>query len=122
MQEKEYKMALWCILKILSQGKRGSLVISALALSARGHGFDPHGRRGKILVSEHAFLSVICRDDNNCAVLRIGTLTGGPLCRESHPLCRLKNPIVVYMITYRLSSCKNRCVQYTPAHNPRERV
>ena len=41
----------------------GSLVVSALAFTARGHGFDPHGRRGKILVSEHAFLSVICRDD-----------------------------------------------------------
>ena len=29
-----------------------------------------------------------------------------PLCRKSHPLCRLKNPTVVYMITYRLSFCK----------------
>ena len=58
-------------------------------------------------MSEHAFLSVICRDDaNKGAVLRIGTLTGGTLCRESHPLCRLKNPTVVYMITCRLSSCK----------------
>ena len=43
---------------------------------------------------------------NKCAVLRIGMLTGGPLCRESHPLCRLKKPTVVYMITCRLSSCK----------------
>ena len=43
---------------------------------------------------------------NKCAVLRIGTLTGGPLCRESHPMCWLKNPTVVYMITCRLSSCK----------------
>ena len=43
---------------------------------------------------------------NKSAVLRIGTLTGGPLCRDSHPLCRLKNPTVVYMITCRLSSCK----------------
>ena len=43
---------------------------------------------------------------NKCPVLRIGTLTGGPLCRESHPLCRLKNPTVVYMTTCRLSSCK----------------
>ena len=43
---------------------------------------------------------------NKCAVLRIGTLTGDPLCRESHPLCKLKNPTVVYMITCRLSSCK----------------
>ena len=36
---------------------------------------------------------------NKCAVLRIGTLNGGPLCR-------LKNPTIVYMITCRLSSCK----------------
>ena len=43
---------------------------------------------------------------NKCAFLRIETLTGGPLCREGHPLCRLKNPTVVYMITCRLSSCK----------------
>ena len=43
---------------------------------------------------------------NKCAVLRIGTLTGSSLCRESHPLCRLKNPTVVYMLTCRLSSCK----------------
>ena len=33
-------------------------------------------------------------------------LTEAPLCRESHPLCRLKNPTVVYMITCRLSFCK----------------
>ena len=43
---------------------------------------------------------------DKCAVIRIGTLTGGPMCRESHPLCRLKNPKLVYMITCRLSSCK----------------
>ena len=42
---------------------------------------------------------------NKCAILRIGTLTWD-LCRESHPLCRLKNPTVVYMITCMLSSCK----------------
>ena len=43
---------------------------------------------------------------NKCAVLWIATLTVGPLCRESRPLCRLKNPTVVYMVTCRLSSCK----------------
>ena len=47
---------------------------------------------------------------NKCAVLQIGTLTGAPPppppCRKSHPLCRLKIPTVVYMITCRLSSCK----------------
>ena len=34
---------------------------------------------------------------DKCIVLRIGTLTGCPLCREIHPLCRLKNPMVISM-------------------------
>ena len=33
---------------------------------------------------------------NECAVLRNAALTGGPLCIESHPLCRLKNPSSLY--------------------------
>ena len=32
---------------------------------------------------------------DKCIVLWIGTLTGCPLCRESHTLCRLKNPTVI---------------------------
>ena len=32
---------------------------------------------------------------DKCIVLRIGTFIGCPLCRESHPLCRLKNPMVI---------------------------
>ena len=40
--------------------KRSSL---ALAFSARGQVFDPRSRRDKISVTEHYFLSVICRDD-----------------------------------------------------------
>ena len=32
--------------------------LSALAFSAGGHGFVPSSRRGKILMSEHAFLTV----------------------------------------------------------------
>ena len=47
---------------------------------------------------------------NKCAVLRIGTLTGAPPppppVQGDSPLCRLKNPTVVYMTTCRLSSCK----------------
>ena len=54
----------------------------------------------KIGWSEHVSLHVICRNDMiQCAVLRIVTLTGGPLCRDSHPLCRLK------ILTQVLSSC-----------------
>ena len=40
-------------------------------------------------MSEHAFLSVICRDDtklNKCAVLWIGTLNEGPVQREFRPV------------------------------------
>ena len=50
---------------------------------------------------------------DKCAVLRIGTLTGGPQCRESHPMCRLKNPTVAFIL-------QNRCVQCTSAHYLRE--
>ena len=32
---------------------------------------------------------------DKCIVLQIGMLTGCPLCRESHPMCRLKNPTVI---------------------------
>ena len=32
---------------------------------------------------------------DKCIVLGIGTLTGCPLLRENHPLCRLKNPTVI---------------------------
>ena len=64
--------------------------------------------------AEHAFLSVICRDDTyKCAVLRIGTLAGCPLCEESHTdvPCARKVPAVqvkelnsnLHMVTCRLS-------------------
>ena len=43
--------------------KRGSLEVSALALSARGHEFDPRSRRENISKPERALVSVICRDD-----------------------------------------------------------
>ena len=78
-------------------------MVSALACSARGHGFDPRGRRCPNMLSIVSFAGMTL---NKCAVYRIGTLTGGPLCRESHPLGRVKNPTVVDMIICRLSSCK----------------
>ena len=60
-----------------------------------------------------SFLSFAGMTLDKCAVLRIGTLTGGPLCRESRPMCRLKNPAVAFIL-------QNRCVQCTPAHYPRD--
>ena len=84
-------------------------MVSALAFTATGHGFDPRNRRKNILVTEHAFLSSLVSIAgmtlDKCAVLRIGTLTGGPLCRESHPMCRLKNHTVALIL-------QNLCVQY----------
>ena len=50
--------------KTTTTEKHGSLVVSAhTGIRCQNVGFDPRGRRGNILVSEHAFLSVICRDD-----------------------------------------------------------
>ena len=67
------------------------------------------------VVSEHAFLDVICRDDDisKCTVFRIGALAGGHLCRESHPLCRLKDPTVVYMTTVGFHLAKPVFTMYT---------
>ena len=42
-------------------------MVSTLAFSARGHGFDPCDRRGKLWVSEHAFL-IVGMTLNKCAV------------------------------------------------------
>ena len=42
--------------------KHGSSVVSTLACGARGPGFNPLSRQGKISMNEHAFLSDICRD------------------------------------------------------------
>ena len=57
-----------------------------------------------------------------CIVLRIGTLTGCPLCRESHPLCRLKNPTVISIWLLVGFHPATRSVQSTPADNTRKRV
>ena len=55
--------------------KRGSLAVSALIFSARGHGFDARGRRGPNMLSLVSFAGMTL---NKSAVLRIGTLTGAP--------------------------------------------
>ena len=59
---------------------------------------------------------------DKCIVLRIGTLTGCPLCRESHPLCRLKNPTVISIWLLVGFHPATRSVQSTPADNTRKRV
>ena len=74
--------------------KRGSSVVSALASGARGPRFDPCSQRGKFLSPNTlSLVSLAGMTLEKCIVLRIGTLTGCPLCRESHHL--LKNPMVI---------------------------
>ena len=72
-------------------------VFSALASGARGPRFDPRSRRGKFwspnTLSVVSFAGMTL---DKFIVLRIGMLTGCPLCRESHTLCgRYKNPTVI---------------------------
>ena len=59
---------------------------------------------------------------DKCIVLRIGTLTGCPLCRESHLLCRFKNPRVIWIWLLVGFHPATRIVQSTPADNTRKRV
>ena len=61
-----------CRYSLHCQKEAWSLEVRTLAFSAGVHGFDPRIMRGKISVSKHAFLSVICRDDTNkCAAVCI---------------------------------------------------
>ena len=82
--------------------KRGSSVVSALASRAKASGINPGVGKG-ISVSEYASFRVICRD-NNKRVSRPSDrdVNWSPpphpaphMCRESHLLCRLKNPTVI---------------------------
>ena len=57
-----------------------------------------------------------------CIVLRTGTLTGCPLCRESHPLCRLKNPMVISIWLLVGFHPATWSVQSTPTDNTQKRV
>ena len=80
----------------LSKRKRGSSVVSALASGARGPRFYPRSRQGKFRSPNTlSLVSFAGMTLDKCIVLQIGTLTGCPLYRESHPLCRLKNPTVI---------------------------
>ena len=63
----------------MNLGARGSQVRSPLTART-------------ISESKHAFSGMTL---DKCILLQFGTLTGCPLCRESHPLCRLRNPTVI---------------------------
>ena len=75
-----------------------------LEMEARGPRSIP-SRGDKISVSIHAPLTSFSgMNVTKCTVL-IGTLTGGPLCRKNHPLCRLKITTIITWLLCRLSSC-----------------
>ena len=59
---------------------------------------------------------------DKCIVLRILTLTGCPLCRERHPMCRLKNHTVIKIWLLVGFHPATRSVESTPADNTRKRV
>ena len=59
---------------------------------------------------------------DKCIVLRIGTLTRCPLCRESHTLCRSKNPAVISIWLLVGFNPATLSVQSTLADNTRKRV
>ena len=89
----------------------------------RGPRFDPRSRRGKFRCpNTPSLLSFAGMTLDKCIVLRIGTLTGCPLCRESHPLCRLKNPTVISIWLLVGFHPATRSVQSTPADNTQKRV
>ena len=76
--------------------KRGISVVSPLASGARGPRFDPRSRRGKCRCPNTlSLVSFAGMTLDEYAVPRFGALTGCPLCRESHTLCRLKNPTII---------------------------
>ena len=95
-----------------------------------GPRFDPRSRGEKIIkisVSEFSFSSVIAGMTlDKCIVLRIRTLTGCPLCRESPPPVQVKEPYGnLDMVTCRLHPATvstTRSVQSTPATNTHNRV
>ena len=76
--------------------KHGSSVVSALASGARGPSFDPRLKRGEFRsLNTLSLVSLAGMTLDKSINLRIGTSTGCPLCRKSHPFCRLKNPTVI---------------------------
>ena len=78
--------------------KFGSAValVSALASGTRYNRFDPYGRWGKVCcLHTHPFVSFAGMTGVQCTILWIRILTGGPLSKDIHHLCRLKNPTSV---------------------------
>ena len=77
----------------------GSVVVQWLAhlpLMLEVPGLIPaHGEENFWCPNMRSVVSFAGMTLDKCMILRIGELTGCPLCRESHLLCRLKNPTVI---------------------------
>ena len=90
---------------------------------AIGPRFDPCSQPEKLqcpnMLSKVSFAGMTL---DKCPVLRIVTLTECPLCRESHPLCRFKNPTVIQIRLLVGFHPAARRVQSTPADNAREGI
>ena len=98
-------------------------MVSTLASGSRGPRFDPCSRRGKLRCPKMLFMvSFAGMTLDKCIILRIGTLTGCPLCRESHPFCRLKNSTVISIWLLVGFYPATGSVQSTPADNTLKRV
>ena len=103
--------------------KRGSSVVRHLPLVLEVAGSIPaRGEKNLGVQTQLSLVSFAGMALDKCIVLRIGTLTGCPLCRESHPLCRLKNPTVISIWLLVGFHPATRSVQSTPADNTRKRV
>ena len=93
-------------------------MVSALAAGARSPSFD-YGRGEENFQSLNtlSLVSFAGMTLDKGIVHLIRTLTGCPLCRESHPLCRLKNPTVISIWLLVGFHPATRSVQCTPADN-----
>ena len=95
---------------------------SSYFFEVRGPRFDPRSRQGKFgSPNTLSLVSFAGMTLDKCIVLRFGMLTGWPLCRESHPLCRLKNPTVILIWLLVGFHPATWSVQCTPADNTRKR-
>ena len=86
----------WTILFLL-YGAYGSAVpssvVCALASRARCTGINPRLKQENFRCANTlSFVSFADMTWKQCAVVRIGTLTGGPCAGKVPTLCRLKNP------------------------------
>ena len=72
--------------------KHGSSVVRGPSLVLEIPGSIPARRESPNTLSLVSFAGMTLAKSID---LRMETLTGCPMCRESHPLCRLKNPMVI---------------------------